>query len=39
MGSKINQFVLVKLPPVYLILVAIFPPPTGVILINSMNFW
>lgn len=25
MGNKINQFVLVKLPPVYLSLVAIFP--------------
>lgn len=39
MGNKINQFVLVKLPPVYLSLVAISPPPTGVILINSVNFW
>lgn len=40
MGNKINQSVLVKLPPVYLSLVAIPPPlPTGVILINSVNFW
>lgn len=39
MGNKINQFVLVRLPPVYLRLVAIFPPPIGVILINSVNFW
>lgn len=26
MGNKINQFVLVKLPPIYLSLVAIFSP-------------
>ena len=26
MGNKINQFVLVKLPPVYLSLVAVFSP-------------
>lgn len=39
MGNKINQSVLMKLPPVYLSLVAMFPPPTGVILINSVNFW
>lgn len=39
MGNKINQFVLMKLPPVYLSLVAMFPAPTGVILINSVNFW